>query len=265
MATTPFKLLFIDALPCAAGVFSPAGSRPIASDIPEAAGAQGDRRPEHPRDPAGDTPAPHLPGWRSCTPVPTSKLLRGVWGRREGWGKAGGRGRGEIVEVVDFRALKDLFAPGRDTLIIYNMMFPRHLPTPGRNRQAARWPSSRARIRLSVLPRAGRPVRWRGTASGGGRLQLRRHRQDAAGAAFDLRPRKGLAACALPVVGEQQLQARLPERIRRRQPERDAAGVPPHEDGIRHFWSSEIRTSSLTRARTSAPSARWSLCGTSWT
>src|SRR5262245_42937956 len=23
------------------------------------------------------SPAPHLPGWRSCTPVPTSKLLRG--------------------------------------------------------------------------------------------------------------------------------------------------------------------------------------------
>ena len=47
---------------------------PVVLDETRAHGATGDR--SYPRNPAGVTPAPHLPEWRLWPPVPTSKLLR---------------------------------------------------------------------------------------------------------------------------------------------------------------------------------------------
>ena len=72
-----FKVIKVDALPCAAGVFSPAGSRPIGfRSRGDAQGRAGDR--SYPRDPASASLQRHTLRWTEGRghPVPTSKLLR---------------------------------------------------------------------------------------------------------------------------------------------------------------------------------------------
>ncbi len=54
---------------------------------PRAHGATDDR--SYPRNPAGVTPAPHLPEWRLWPPVPTSKLLRRSMREAKGVNKSG--------------------------------------------------------------------------------------------------------------------------------------------------------------------------------
>ena len=122
----------------------------------------------------------------------------------------------------------ELFAPGRDTLIVYHMMFPRY-PTDTRPK-----PAEGA---LAGLPREETPCpsctalvdQFEGAA---------RHLEAAGfnfvvvaktplGAAAGVRAGEGLAASAVAVGGRQQLQARLPERGRGRRAGRAAAGVPP--------------------------------------
>ena len=77
MASTPDQFLLFDALPCAAGVFSPCRPRPMPcpGNLGRSAGAQVRPGTGAPRATMRESsPAPHLPGCRSCTPVPTSKL-----------------------------------------------------------------------------------------------------------------------------------------------------------------------------------------------
>src|SRR5688572_24948839 len=64
------SIFLFDALPCAAGVFSLPATGPSPSD------SQGEHERtarqstgDVPRNPAGVTPAPHLPEWWLCTPV----------------------------------------------------------------------------------------------------------------------------------------------------------------------------------------------------
>ena len=52
------------------------------------ASTQGDSDRSYPRNPAGVTPAPHLPEWRLWPPVPTSKLLRRSMGEVRGVNKS---------------------------------------------------------------------------------------------------------------------------------------------------------------------------------
>ena len=103
-----FEVIFIDALPCAAGVFSPAGSRPIASDILEAASAQGDRRPELPARPSGRHSNTTL-AWMEVVYTRSHKqAARGSMREAGGVGINRGQNFAEIAQAVDFRALKNI-------------------------------------------------------------------------------------------------------------------------------------------------------------
>ena len=123
------------------------------------------------------------------------------------------------------------------------MMFPRH-PNDTQAETGDGFMAKHAArgFAVPVLHRAGRPVRRRGAASGGRRLQLRRHRQDAAGAAAGLRAANGAG-------GIVRFLSAANNSFKRDYQSEDEDGSQNamlqvfhrDKDGIRHFWSSEMQ------------------------
>ncbi len=112
--------------------------------------------------------------------------------------------------------LSELFAPGKNSLVIYSMMFPRAADdnSPG--------PSGGQTSLLPLARSAGRRGRARLPAR-----QPRGRREGAARAHPHLRRRTRLAAAAPAVLGRHHLQPRLPGRDRRRLPATHAERVSP--------------------------------------
>src|SRR5215207_2642242 len=127
---------------------------------------------------------------------------------------------GDEGDPVDV-GFSELFAPGKLSLVIYRMMFPRD---PGDDRPGPR-SGVTARLRLHDGPcpparRCSISSMCRGARERA--PQLRRGRESSGGADPHLRRGARLAAAATPVVGRQHLQPRLPRRVDRRTPGADA-------------------------------------------
>src|SRR3954471_13920257 len=133
-------------------------------------------------------------------------------------------GAGADGTPIDVR-LSELFAPGKDSLVIYSFMFPRD---PGDDRPGP------ASGQTALLPRADGPcpscVAFLDQLDGvvehaGQHLNVRR--EGSAGPHPDLRRGAWLAATATLVLRRQHLQPRLSRRDRGGGPEADVDGVPP--------------------------------------
>ena len=123
--------------------------------------------------------------------------------------------------------LSELFAPGKNSLVIYSMMFPRAAddtsPGPPGGQTAllplAEGPCPSCTALLDQLDGAAEHV-WSAR-------QPRGRGEGAARARPHLRRRTRLAAAAAAVLGRQHLQPRLPGRDRRRLPAADAERLSP--------------------------------------
>ncbi len=110
--------------------------------------------------------------------------------------------------------LSELFAPGKDTLIVYNMMFPRH-PNDTRER-AETGATAKLAVKDQPCPSCTALLDQLDGAVGhleGGGLQLRGGGQDRARKRARARARPRLEKHAAPVLGRQRLQARLSRRL----------------------------------------------------
>ena len=171
-------------------------------------------------------------------------------------------GAGPDGTPTDVR-LSELFAPGRDSLVIYNMMFPRH-PTderPGpRTGQTARLPllDSPCPSCTALLDQLD------GAAEHVAQRELRSGREGPDRTRPRVRRGARLAPSPAVVVRRQHVQARLPRRIGVRGATADAQRVPPRRR--RRSATSGARSSCTNRAtpaRTRATSERSSRSGTS--
>jgi hypothetical protein len=123
--------------------------------------------------------------------------------------------------------LSELFAPGKNSLVIYSMMFPRAADddSPGPpGGQTALLPLAQGPV--PVVHRPARSAGWRGRSRRPVR-QPRGRREGAAQPPPRLRRRTRLAASAPAVLGRHHLQPRLLGRDRRRRPAADAERVSP--------------------------------------
>ena len=161
----------------------------------------------------------------------------------------------------------ELFAPGRDTLIVYHMMFPRY-PTDTRPKPAEGVTGGAAARgdALSVLHGAGRPVRGRGQASS---------RPPASTSSSSPRrrwsgcwPSRARGAgdtcgcCRRPATASS---ATTGARMRKEARTRCCRFSTAHPMASVTSGARSCSPPNPSPGRTSAPSARWSRCGTSST
>ena len=173
------------------------------------------------------------------------------------------RARGLTGRAADI-LLSELFAPGRDTLLIYSYMFPRHReddrPGPTARRDCGAGATGRPVPVLYLI--AGPVGRRRAARHPAG--QPRHRSPGTAVTSADVRSRARLAPPQVRLLPRQHLQWRRDGGL-------NADGVPMpmlnvfHRDGvtIRHFWGSELMYAPAEPAlRTHAISGRWSPSGT---